>query len=164
MSCLDLLPIEIVAKLLAQASSKDQPHNLDLSPHIAPHAVGQLLLLCKRAAAAVHSAAFWQECWVCSKTTALHDPRHAAWVSRLSVDLSSSAPNYHADTALGRCCYQPLLPRLRQLRVCSGLLIYSRCCTLGIRHTVSSSMQASGQPHSRMMIGLDPAHDEACKL
>ena len=109
MSFLDHLPIELLARLLAQTASDDK-HLRDVTPYILPHVVGQLMLVCKRFAETVQTAAFWQQSWVHLETTSsLHDPRHAAWVTRLAVNVtapSSKRPPYSLFLC-AICCRPP---------------------------------------------------------
>ena len=124
MSLLDNLSDYLLAKILAMASSVPEPDHeapSGIHPHILPQAVGQLMLPCKRFAAAVRSAAFWQESWVLSETTSFFDPSLAHLITRLAMDLSSLQPIivFEDPPIPGRhFCFQPHLDRLKELRVC----------------------------------------------
>ena len=112
------LPIEVLAKLLAEAASGDTPPRYmpDLvSPHFLTGRVGQLMLVCKRFAEAVQTAAFWQQSWVALETTtSLYDPRHAAWLRRLAVNVTTPDGGWAGRqtsplplTLLPLCCCLP---------------------------------------------------------
>ena len=144
-ACLDLLPTEILAKVLALASCEESPFSMNVGPPINPQAVGQLMVCCKRFSAALHSAAFWQETWVLLETTTLYDPCHAQWLTRLAVDLTSLAPPLSAyckdNPVIGRdFSYQPLMPCLQHLDV--SILPPSMCLVL------CSLPQTQRQQHS----------------
>ena len=120
------LPVELLAKVLAMASSgrSGEMYQFDrLAPYILPQAVGKHMLLCKRFEEAVHTAAFWQECWVVSTTMTSFEPCAARSICRLAVDLSSLEPltrDYeYSLPVIGRdFSYQPWhLAGLRELQV-----------------------------------------------
>ena len=156
MSRLDLLPIDVLARVLALASQP--PDDSSLRPRILPRAVGQLMLLCKRCADAVHSAAFWQNCFVFSETTALYDPRHAAWITLLVLRLINPRANLGHHLQLGRFCYQPWLPRLTELQVRPGLP--PDLLTMRRKHATGSSTQAYRLYHSAARM----QHDQPCTV
>ena len=125
MSCLDLLPVEILARVLALASAELPVCDYmggAIEPHIVPVKAGQLMTTCKRFAAAINTAAFWQESWMFSENAALYMPCHSQWITRMTVDLFSQDPSATrhkmATPWFGRdFSYQPLLSSLRHLHV-----------------------------------------------
>ena len=116
-SMLDILPVELLGKILALAACT---RRYAREQWLVMSEAGKLMLVCKRWREAVKSAAFWQEPWVQLDWLApLLQPSHTLAITRFSVcDLCSQCPGYVS-------CYRlPRLPQLKELqaRSCACLL------------------------------------------
>ena len=122
-----LLPLELLAQVLALAASEEDDPDLDHLPvegrELDPQATGRLMVTCKRFLEATSCAAFWQDIWVVLPTMTLYHPSHVPMISRLCVynsDRTAEGPAYPQPAMPGHAScliYQPWLPRLKDLSV-----------------------------------------------